>query len=86
MHLKFSELKNQIEIRNRLINIPKITIKSNALDVELFGWHDFDNNIEYHFSFRFNQLKSKPEYTEFGKVVDDGLGIVIYMTMSGTID
>ena len=86
MHLKFSELKNQIEIKDRRINIPKITIKSNALDVELFGWHDFDNNIEYHFSFRFNQLKSKPEYTEFGKVVDDGLGIVIYMTMYGTID
>ncbi len=86
MHLKFSELRNQIEIKDRRINIPKMTIKSNALDVELFGWHDFDNRIEYHFSFRFNQLKSKPEYTEFGKVVDDGLGIVIYMTMSGTID
>jgi hypothetical protein len=86
MNLKFSELNNQIEIKDRRINIPKMTIKSNALDVELFGWHDFDNNIEYHFSFRFNQLKSKPEYTEFGKVVDDGLGIVIYMTMSGTID
>lgn len=86
MHLKFSELRNQIEIKDRRINIPKMSIKSNALDVELFGWHDFDNRIEYHFSFRFNQLKEKSEYTEFGKVVDDGLGIVIYMTMSGTID
>lgn len=86
MHLKFSELQNQIEIKDRRINIPKMTIKSNALDVELFGWHDFDNRIEYHFSFRFNQLKEKPEYTEFGKVADDGLGIIIYMTMSGTID
>lgn len=86
MHLRFSEMHNKIEIKDRRINIPKMTIKSNALDVDLFGWHDFDNNIEYHFSFRFRQLKSKPEYTEFGKIEDDGLGIVIYMTMAGTID
>ncbi len=86
MNLKFSKLSNEIEIENRRINIPKMTIKTNALDVDLFGWHDFDNNIEYHFSFRFRQLKTKPEYTEFGKVEDDGLGIIIYMTMSGTID
>ncbi|NOQ75802.1 MAG: hypothetical protein GQ574_27605 [Crocinitomix sp.] len=86
MHLKFSEMKNTIEIKDRRITIPKMTIKSNALDVDLFGWHDFDNNIEYHFSFRFRQLKTKAEYTEFGKVEDDGLGIIIYMTMGGTID
>ena len=86
MHLRFSELHNKIEIKDRRINIPKMTIKSNAMDVDLFGWHDFDNNIEYHFSFRFRQLKTKPEYTEFGKIEDDGLGIVIYMTMAGNLD
>lgn len=86
MNLRFSEMTNKIEIKDRRINIPKMVIKSNALDVELFGWHDFDNNIEYHFSFRFRQLKTKPEYTEFGKIEDDGLGIVIYMTMYGHID
>lgn len=86
MHLKFSELKNQIEIKDRKVMIPKMTISTNAVDVNLFGWHDFDNNIEYHFSFRFRQLKTKPEYTEFGKIEDDGLGIIIYLTMSGTID
>lgn len=86
MHLKFSKMENQIEIKDRRITIPKMTIKSNALDVDLFGWHDFDNNIEYHFSFRFRQLKTKPEYTEFGKIEDDGLGITIYLTMFGSID
>ena len=86
MHLKFSEIKNAIEIKDRRITIPKMTIKSNAMDVDLFGWHDFDNNIEYHFSFRFRQLKAKAEYTEFGRIEDDGLGITIYMTMAGTID
>lgn len=86
MNLKFSEIKNQIEIKNRRLTIPKMKIVSNALDIELFGWHDFDNNIEYHFSFRFRDLKTKPTYTEFGKIEDDGLGIIVYLTMSGNID
>lgn len=86
MHLKFSELNNKIEIKERRITIPKMTIKTNALDVNLFGWHDFDNNIEYHFSFRFRELKTRPTATEFGTIEDDGLGLVIYLTMSGSID
>ncbi|MBI3136558.1 MAG: hypothetical protein HYZ14_17920 [Bacteroidetes bacterium] len=86
MHLKFSTLANTIEIKDRKIFIPKMTISCNALDVNLFGWHDFDNNVEYHFSFRFRDLKTVAEYTEFGKIEDDGLGIVIYMTMSGPLD
>jgi hypothetical protein len=86
MHLKFATLSNTIEIKDRKIFIPKMLIKSNALSVELFGWHDFDNNVEYHFSFRFRDLKSIPEYTEFGKIEDDGLGIIIYLTMSGPLD
>jgi hypothetical protein len=86
LHLKFATLSNTIEIKDRKIYIPKMLIKSNALSVELFGWHDFDNNVEYHFSFRFRDLKSIPEYTEFGKIEDDGLGIIIYLTMSGPLD
>lgn len=86
LHLKFATLANTIEIKDRRIYIPKMTIVCNALQVDLFGWHDFDNNVEYHFSFRFRDLKTVPEYTEFGKIEDDGLGIIIYMTMSGSLD
>lgn len=86
LHLKFATLSNTIEIKDRKIYIPKMIIASNALTVELFGWHDFDNNVEYHFSFRFRELKTVAEYTEFGKIEDDGLGLVIYMTMSGPMD
>jgi hypothetical protein len=86
LNLKFAELTNNIQIKDRKILIPKMLIKTNALDIELSGWHDFDNNIEYHFSFRFRELKTKQEYTEFGKVEDDGLGWKIYLTMSGSID
>lgn len=86
MHLKFATLSNKIEIQDRKIFIPEMTISTNALDVNLFGWHDFDNNVEYHISFRFRDLKTVAEYTEFGKVEDDGLGIIIYLTMFGPVD
>jgi hypothetical protein len=86
LHLKFSDIDNQILIKDRKISIPKMTIKTNAVDVSLFGWHDFDNNVDYHFSFRFRDLKTTPEDTEFGKVEDDGLGIVVYISMKGNIE
>jgi hypothetical protein len=63
-----------------------MTIKTSAMDVELHGWHDFDNQIEYHFSFRFRDLKTKVDVTEFGIIEDDGLGLVIYLTMAGDLD
>lgn len=86
LNLQFKTLKNTIEIKDRRIIIPEMLISSNALDVKLFGWHDFDNNVEYHFSFRFRELKTVAEYTEFGKIEDDGLGLVIYLTMKGSIE
>jgi len=84
--LKFENLTNTISIEKRKITIPKMLIKTNALDVQFSGWHDFDNNIEYHFSFRFRELKSGLNESEFGIIEDDGLGWKIYITMSGNID
>lgn len=85
LHLQFSDLQNEITITDRKIYIPKMLIRTNALDVELFGWHDFDNQVEYHFSFRYRELKQQITENEFGVIEDDGLGLVIYLTMSGDL-
>ena len=86
LHLEFKDLENTITIKNKKVVIPKMIIKSNALDVELYGWHDFDNQIEYHFSFRFRELKSQVTENEFGIIEDDGLGFVVYLKMYGDLD
>ena len=86
LNLEFKDLENSITIQNKKILIPKMKIKSNALDVELFGWHDFDNQIEYHFSFKFRELKSQVEENEFGIIEDDGLGFVVYLKMYGDLN
>lgn len=86
LHLQFKDLENSITIQNKRLVIPKMKIKSNALDVELFGWHDFNNQVEYHFSFRFRELKSEVTENEYGIVEDDGLGFVVYLKMYGDLD
>lgn len=85
LHLKFDDLENEITIKNSRVEIPKMKIESNALDVGLFGWHTFDNQIEYHFNFRFRELKQKPSETEFGVIEDDGLGLLVYLSMFGDL-
>lgn len=86
VNIKFKEMANDILIKDGKIQIPRMNILSSAMDMTLSGWHDFDNQIDYHFSFRFRELKTIPEYTEFGKVEDDGLGWKIYLSMYGDLD
>ena len=85
-YITFQNLSNTIEIKKRIIHIPEMLIKSSALDVGLFGTHDFDNIVDYHFNFRFRELKTIPEETEYGIIEDDGLGIVIYLSMAGPLE
>lgn len=86
LDLKFQTLENTFVIQNGRLEIPLMQIKSNALNVETFGWHTFDNEIDYHFAFEFRDLFEKPTETEFGIEEDDGSGVKIFMRMHGTID
>jgi len=76
-HIRFSTLKNQIEIKSRQIIIPQMEIKSSAADVSISGTHSFDNMIEYRVQLLLSQLtgrKVKSLHTEFGQIEEDNLG------------
>lgn len=83
--LKFETLENTITIRNSIISIPTMSVQSSALDVEISGKHQFNNDIDYRFGFRFRDLKQKKE-SEFGEIVDDGTGKYIFLRMYGNMD
>ncbi len=92
-NIKFATLKNQIEIKNQVITIPKIEVKSNALNVYISGTHTFKNEINYKVKLSLNELlskkakKAKKENDEFGEIADDGLGRTnIFLSMTGTVD
>jgi hypothetical protein len=83
-HIKFDKLTNRIKIKDNVIKIPVMTISSTALDINVSGTHDFDNHIDYKMNFRLRQLVKQRKETEFGSIEDDGLGMRIFMTMTGT--
>jgi hypothetical protein len=84
--LQFETLENTFIIRNSRLEIPSMTIRSSALDMDVSGTHTFSNKIDYRFAFRFRDLKEKSVESEFGEEVDDGTGMKVYMRMFGDLD
>jgi hypothetical protein len=85
-NISFETLENTIYINNSTIIIPSMVINSSALDITTEGTHTFDNIVDYKFSFRFRELKSQKDESEFGEVIDDGTGIRIFVRMYGPLD
>lgn len=86
-NVKFSDLQNTITIKDSKIYIPKMTIETNVLDLNLSGIHGFNDSIDYHFSFRLRKvLYSNKKQEEFGPLVDDELGAKLFLHMYGHLD
>ena len=84
--IDFETMENSIIIQKGMIEIPKMTIRSTALDMDLSGRHSFDNDIDYRIAFRFRDLKQQNYQSEFGQIIDDGTGIRLYLRMHGSLD
>ncbi|MCH7782305.1 hypothetical protein IID62_04500 [candidate division KSB1 bacterium] len=90
-HVRFSTLKNQIEIKDRNIHIPRMEIASSVLNITVSGDHTFDHEINYKFKIYLPELlskkskKAKKANEEFGVIEDDGLGMWLFLSMTGTV-
>ena len=91
--ISFSTLQNQIIIKDELITIPSMEIKSSAINLTLAGEHKFDNHINYKINLLLSEITSRKrkqrEKTEQKTWIeeDDGLGRTkIYIKVTGTID
>ncbi len=92
-HIKFSNLKNEIEVRNSKLTIPKTEIASNALNLSFSGSHTFNHDIDYRIKVLLSDLlankarKAKKENTEFGiEQPDDSRKMALFLKVYGTID
>lgn len=92
-HIKFSTLQSAIDIKNKVITIPKTSIKSNAINLELWGKHTFDNQIDYHVQLLLSELLAKKPRAN--KDFDEELSLVendpenrrsVFILMTGPID
>lgn len=87
-NLKFSNLENNISIKNSMIYIPDMEVKSNALNLNLSGTHNFNNQIDYHLKMLLsNIIKKKSKRLgdeQFGEIEDDGSGkTTLFIRMYG---
>ena len=89
-HIKFSTLENKIEIKNRLVILPAMQIKSTAVDMYISGTHSFDDEIDYQFKLSMADVmvrkflggnKQKDNYEE-----DTEGGVNVYISMTGTVN
>lgn len=88
-NLKFADLSNTIEIRNRTIYIPAFEVRNNALNLVVAGTHTLDNYIDYKVKMKLNELlkkKRKPSVNEFNEEETADGGVNLYLSMKGPID
>jgi hypothetical protein len=89
-NLKFADLDNTIEIKNKTIFIPQFDVKNNALNITLSGSHSFDNVVDYRMKIKLGELlknkrkKLGNEFNEEEATADRGVNL--YMRMKGPID
>lgn len=89
-HLKFATLENDIMINDSKIIIPQMNIVSNAMDINLFGSHQFNGDFEYHIKLLLSEIiggknkRLQRRQSAFGVVEDDGLGRTsVYLLAQG---
>jgi hypothetical protein len=93
MNVRFASLKNQLEVKNKLVTIPKMEINSNAINLLASGTHSFNNDINYKIKLTLDDLlskkakKNKKENDEFGEVSEDERKKTnLFLSMTGTVD
>jgi hypothetical protein len=58
-HIKFSKLENEIKIKEEVISIPNMEIKSNAVSLLISGEHKFNQEYNYKISLLLSELLAK---------------------------
>ena len=58
-HIKFSKLENEIKIKDEVISIPSMEIKSNALSLLISGKHQFNQKYNYKINLLLSELLTK---------------------------
>ena len=87
-HVTFAKLENRIEIKDRAVHLPLMTVSSSVMDLEVSGIHGFDGEVDDHLNFRLGDLfrTAQSSGDEFGPIIDDGTGLRIFLHMYGTTD
>lgn len=85
-HLNFGELSNTIEIKNKVIYLPEMSIKSNVSDILIQGTHTFSQEINYRILVPLKNYKKEDSDAAFGAIEERGEYSNLYLKIIGTTD
>tara|TARA_R110002012_G_scaffold296032_3_gene493076 strand:+ start:38879 stop:41368 length:2490 start_codon:yes stop_codon:yes gene_type:complete len=85
-HLNFGELSNTIQIRNKVIYLPEMSIQSNVSNILLQGTHTFNQEINYRLLVPLKNYKKEDSDAAFGAIEDSGEYSNLYLKIIGTTD
>ena len=57
--IKFSTLKTHVDIKNQLISFSKTEVSNSALNLDVWGTHSFNNEIDYHIKLLLGEFLAK---------------------------
>lgn len=85
-HLNFGELSNTIEIKNKVIYLPEMSIQSNVSDILIQGTHTFSQEISYRLLVPLKNYKKQDSDAAFGAIEESGEYSNLYLRIIGTTD
>ena len=88
-HIVFSDLSNQLTIKDRVISIPMMEVQSSAINLMMAGTHTMDNIMDYQIKVNLRKLLA----AKFGRKENDQEyiednpyeGVNLYLTITGNV-
>ena len=89
-HLKFETLENNIEIKNGVITIPEMEIRSSDINLDISGKHTFKQDIDYLLKIKHSEIfkanKQNKIDAEFGVIENNDKTATLPLRMKGNIE
>jgi len=82
-HIRFSTLENSVLIKDGVMTIPEMTVKSNAFDLDVSGIHDFNNSFDYKMKVLLSEILANRKRNE-NYIMENERRASLYLSIAGT--
>ncbi len=79
-NMRFSNITNEIRIKNRTIFLPEMEIRSNISNILVSGTHTFDRDIDYHLRVPLKSFVRISKKKGYNKSAREGMSLLLKIT------
>ena len=84
-NIRLERVESQVQFQGSTLSFPPTPLNSSAMNIVLSGDHICAGRIDYTLGFTLRDLRNARQ-DKIGEVADDGLGNVLFVRMTGTLD